>query len=131
MSQSDRPGDRMRWAIGQEHLTHRQRVVLAAIAFYGLSSWPAIDTIAADTGIHPRNVRRVVTDLEDAGVLSVEHRDGTTNLYTLAMELPEAVNGFERAPDVPDDGDDEPLDSGWWLHPDGKYRPEPPAAVLH
>lgn len=46
-------------------------------------AWPSHARLAADMGCSRRTVQRIIDDLHDAGALSVQHRQGTSSLYTL------------------------------------------------
>lgn len=45
--------------------------------------WPAQTRLAGDMGCTDRHVRRVLDELVTLGALSIQHRAGTSNLYTL------------------------------------------------
>lgn len=85
------------------------KVVYAVLASYLWSgdevAWPSQEQIAHDAGdISVRQVRRHLRDLEGRGLLSTEHRDGTTPLYSLW--IPEEryrtdLSGPEEEPRTP------------------------------
>jgi hypothetical protein len=62
-----------------------EKLVLLALADQandeGRQCWPAVSTIAKKSGQGERTVRRALADLEKAGHLTRDHRDGTSTQY--------------------------------------------------
>ena len=50
------------------------------------NSWPSMRTMAKDMYVREKTVREWTRELEDAGYLSIEHRNGHSNLYVIHAE---------------------------------------------
>jgi hypothetical protein len=48
--------------------------------------WPSVPTVAARARCSERHVQRVIAGLESDGVLTIQHRAGTSNLYRINVE---------------------------------------------
>lgn len=70
-----------------------------------LKAWPAVGTIAAESGLSPRSVQRAVLELKRAGLLWVTYRG----------KRPSNLSNVYRAvvPEQLDDLDDDDLEEGW------------------
>jgi hypothetical protein len=81
-------------AIRESNLTSTQRLVLYTIAGHATYkaghavAYPAVATIALESGLAPRSVNRVLIELVEAGWLKIEPRANagmsTSNVYTIA-----------------------------------------------
>ncbi len=75
----------------QEHCTERSgtRNVLWALANRANKDtglcWPGTKTIAKESGLSQRQVKRHLKTLEGRGLISIKKRTGTTSLYTFLM----------------------------------------------
>ena len=92
-----RPADRMLLALSLTEVSPTARIVAAALAFHGWSSWPSRDRLARMLRIHKRNVSRAMRELERAGAVhsfrrhrtsgSVEHVFGGQLLLAADAEI--------------------------------------------
>lgn len=48
--------------------------------------WPSITTIAKRARCSERHARRVISDLEQDGILRIEHREGRSSVYRIILE---------------------------------------------
>jgi DNA-binding transcriptional MocR family regulator len=87
-----------RWAreVGRDKaLNHTTRHVLLVLATYrrrdtGIA-WASADTLADDTGLSVREVRRAFGELERSGVLEVRRRPGWTSLWVFPLPVENPV----------------------------------------
>ncbi|MBO0732301.1 MAG: helix-turn-helix domain-containing protein, partial [Acidimicrobiaceae bacterium] len=77
--------DHMLWAARRARLidstAHHVLLQLAAHTNVDGRAWPSIATIARETRLDPRTVRRAIRRLEDAELVKVGHRVGRTPEY--------------------------------------------------
>src|SRR4051812_1617492 len=73
------------------------KLTYAAIASFAYGSkttaWPSQTTLARRTGYSERSIRRSASELEAAGLLRIERRSGTSNVYELLV--PAGHSGVE------------------------------------
>lgn len=85
--------DAIDWAWGVEIVPRKGmptlavlRLTLVCLSRYaddGWQAWPAVDSIASDTGLGHSSVQRATHSLTSLGLLSAESRKRDTTIYTL------------------------------------------------
>jgi DNA-binding transcriptional MocR family regulator len=95
------------------------KLTYAAIASFAYgaktTAWPSQTTLARQTGFSERSIRRSASELEAAGLLRIERRSGTSNVYELLV--PAGHSGVESQ-------------TGHTVHtprPESPYPPDPEA----
>jgi len=82
-----KPQDRTR-AILRSGLTSTEKIVLIAICDYADESgacWPSASTLAADTGLDERTIRRMVAALAKGACLVLEERRGRSTIFHVRL----------------------------------------------
>lgn len=81
--------------IHTDRVDGNHKLVLIILADYvnetkGNASWPAISTVAMQSGLSPRHTRRIIRELEHEGVLRTIRQAGLrgTNKYVIDLEAP-------------------------------------------
>ncbi|MDE0703977.1 MAG: helix-turn-helix domain-containing protein [Rhodospirillaceae bacterium] len=90
----NRPAERMKTALGLTGLKIGARAVLAMIAYHAgtpRGAWASETTLADETGLTERSVRRSIQECEAAGYLTVLRRNGRVNLYQINLPAPVPV----------------------------------------
>lgn len=90
----NRPAERMKIALGLTDLKIGARAVLAMIAYHAgtpRGAWASEATLATETGLTERSVRRSIQECEAAGYLTVLRRNGRVNLYQVNLPAPVPV----------------------------------------
>ena len=71
------------WA--QDGLTSNQKLVLLGLANWcnseSQTAWPSIPVLAERCSLTPRSVQRIIKQLRDLGLISVEQRSNTSSVY--------------------------------------------------
>ena len=79
-----RPADRMLACLALP-VSNAAKIVAAAVAYHGWSSWPSRETLGRLTDLKPQNVSRALKELENAGVVVRKkrfHSGGTVGMQT-------------------------------------------------
>jgi DNA-binding transcriptional regulator YhcF (GntR family) len=83
----------IKWAFAQD-IPGSEKLILLALANRvdgDGDCWPSMSTIAKDAGVSRATVMRVVTKLEDQGLVSLERRTSShgksSHVYTLNMTM--------------------------------------------
>lgn len=91
-------------ALRDPALTAGDKLTLAALGAYTNRDgwcWPSVSTLAADCGMHERNVQRALRRLTDAGYLLVESRDGRSSRYHVQYDTALRQGGGKMSPVAP------------------------------
>jgi DNA-binding MarR family transcriptional regulator len=76
-------------------LTRSEKLLLVCLADYVNSSsnvaFPSVRRLAAEVMVSERHIRNLLRSLERKGLLTTEHRTGSTSHYRLVSLLPESV----------------------------------------
>lgn len=90
----------------QAGITSTQKLVLIALADWCNDAgicWPSISTLARKTSLSERGLRKVLRNLEEAGLLETEIKPGKGNLYQLKLDPgTECRGGGNEVPDTPE-----------------------------
>ena len=87
------------WA--QDGLSSNQKLVLLGLANWcnsqSQTAWPSISTLAKRCSLTTRSVQRIIKQLQELGLISVEQRNSTSNVYHFHLEgrhsvIPDAVS---------------------------------------
>lgn len=79
---------------GAGELAFRAVCVIAAHADKNGEAYPSIATIAVLCGVSERRVQIAIRKIQVSGVMSIVPRVGTSNLYRLAVRVPEAITPY-------------------------------------
>jgi DNA-binding transcriptional regulator LsrR (DeoR family) len=83
------------WALQQEGLEPQEKLLLVILADHFNdkegAAWAGQARIAKMMGVSDRQVRRLQVSLVEKGILNVEHRTGSSNMYR--MVTPDTVSG--------------------------------------
>jgi hypothetical protein len=83
------------WALEQEGLEPQEKLLLVILADHFNdkegAAWAGQARIAKMMGVSDRQVRRLQVSLVEKGILNVEHRTGSSNMYR--MVTPDTVSG--------------------------------------
>lgn len=82
----DAPAERMRSCNKRRGITHAERAVLVALAYYDgeRGCWPSVSTIGHDAGgMAARTVQVRLRALEKKKAITIEPRRGKSNRYTI------------------------------------------------
>lgn len=83
------------WALEQEGLEPQEKLLLVILADHFNdkegAAWAGQARIAKMMGVSDRQVRRLQVSLVEKGILNVEHRTGSSNMYR--MVTPDTLSG--------------------------------------
>ena len=83
------------WALQQEGLEPQEKLLLVILADHFNdkegAAWAGQARIAKMMGVSDRQVRRLQVSLVEKGILNVEHRTGSSNMYR--MVTPDTLSG--------------------------------------
>ena len=68
----------------ESHLTSLQKLVLIVLQKYAgkqSSAWPGVETLARCSSCSSRQIRRIIKELQEVGLLNIEHRPGQSSIY--------------------------------------------------
>jgi len=97
------------WA--QDGLTSNQKLVLLGLANWcnseSQTAWPCIPVLAERCSLTPRSVQRIIKQLRDLGLISVEQRSNTSSVYYFHLKerhdvTPDTVSPLTQCHPTPD-----------------------------
>ena len=97
------------WA--QDGLTSNQKLVLLGLANWcnseSQTAWPSIPVLAERCSLTPRSVQRIIKQLRDLGLISVEQRSNTSSVYYFHLKerhdvIPDTVSPLTQCHPTPD-----------------------------
>lgn len=97
------------WA--QDGLTSNQKLVLLGLANWcnseSQTAWPSIPVLAERCSLTPRSVQRIIKQLRDLGLISVEQRSNTSSVYYFHLKerhdvTPDTVSPLTQCHPTPD-----------------------------
>ena len=97
------------WA--QDGLSSNQKLVLLGLANWcnsqSQTAWPSISTLAKRCSLTTRSVQRIIKQLQELGLISVEQRNSTSNVYRFHLEgrqsvTPDTVSPLTQCHPPPD-----------------------------
>lgn len=96
----------MGWAIEYQDLSPLEKLLLIVLSDHFNdkegAAWPSQQRIALLMGVSDRTVRRLQTSLQDKGILNVEHRTGSSNMYRMITPDTMSYPSGHRSPTTPD-----------------------------
>ncbi len=79
---------------GAGELACRVYGIIACYANNKGEAWPSVETIAAHLHVSERRVKAAIATLKAANLITSTQRPGTSNLYNLALRVPEAITPY-------------------------------------